>query len=226
MLARLLRCNMILSPLLLVAATGCLPYTMAATASTVPRDSVTLMVGMSSASTAITSRNEYDLRLPTIDTEVRLGVNDRSDAGVRITSFSGLLFSYKRRLVGGRDGAGLAAQADGGVLHFGAHGLAGLSLLASGREAWVVVPYAGARVMALAPLRSGAGRSAPVIGGFAGVRLRIGHYDVLPEVGVFRDPDVGDVTRRRWFVVPAAGLRITKYNPPERACRPGRWPRC
>ncbi len=205
---------------------GCLPYTMGATAATVPRDSVTALVSLSSGSTAIATRSEYDIRLPTLDVEARAGIDGSSDVGLRVTSLSGLVASYKRRLIGAADGPAVAGQLEAGVVHLGDHGLAGLSLLASGSEAAVAAPFMGARVLALAPLRTRAARSGPVAGGFAGLRFGAGRVALLPEVAVFRDPNQGDRRGRQWFVVPALGVRVSNAKSPRGGCRIGRWPQC
>lgn len=211
---------------LAVMPVGCLPYTMGATAATVPRDSVIALVSVSSGSTAIATRSEYDIPFPTLDMEARAGIDASSDFGLRVTSMSGLVASYKRRLLGAAGGPAVAGQLEAGVVHLGDHGLAGLSLLASGNEAAVAAPFVGARVLALAPFRARAARSGPVAGGFAGIRFGAGRVALLPEVAVFRDPNQGDRQGRQWFVVPALGVRVSHANRPRSECRIGRWPQC
>jgi hypothetical protein len=211
---------------LAVLPAGCLPYTMSATAATVPRDSVTALVSLSSGSTAIATRSEYDIPFPTLDVEARAGIDASSDFGFRVTSLSGVVASYKRRVLGAADGPAVAGQLEAGVVHLGDHGLAGLSLIASGNEAAVVAPFVGARVLALAPFRTRAARSGPVAGGFAGMRFGAGHVALLPEVAVFRDPNQGERQGRQWFVVPALGVRVSHANRPRSECRIGRWPQC
>ncbi len=205
---------------------ACLPYNMGATAATVPRDSVVAVISMSSGTTAIATRSEYDIRLPTLDVEARTGIDARSDMGVRVTSLSGLVGSYKRLLFGDAFGPAMAMQLEGGIVHLCEHGILGGSLLASGSEERSFAPYGGVRALALAPLRSNGTRSGPVLGGFAGLRLGAGRWSLLPELAVFRDPNQGDRRGRTWFVVPALGIRMI---PPSRSggrCRPGRWPQC
>jgi hypothetical protein len=212
--------------LLAAGPAGCLPYTMGATAATVPRDSVVATVSLSRGSAAIASRSEYDIPFPTLDVEARAGIDAASDLGLRVTSLSGLVVSYKRRLLGAADGPAVAGQFEAGIVHLGDHGLGGLSLLASGGETAVAAPFVGARVLALAPFRARAARSGPVAGGFAGMRFGAGRVALLPEVAVFRDPNQGDRQGRQWFVVPALGVRVSHAKSPRGGCRLGRWPQC
>lgn len=82
---------------LLVSA--CIPYTVATTAAPIPvgemRHSTVMFV------TPLVDGRENETPpqwSPGLDHEMRFGVNARSDFGIRITSFSGLVFNYKRLL--------------------------------------------------------------------------------------------------------------------------------
>jgi hypothetical protein len=197
--------------LLLIAGTmtGCLPYSMASTAATVIPGEVRVTGSMAVVGEAGKLRGETDTRLPMYDAEARSGIDERSDVGVRLTSVSGVVVSYKRRLAGRTTGGpALSGQIEGGFVNLGLHALGGLSLLASGDEFSSAALFGGVRALAVAPLSSSAVRDTPTIGGFIGVRLGNKSLSILPEVGVFRDrPALGLGLRTSpWIVVPSVSV--------------------
>lgn len=212
--------------LLSVVGWGCLPYSMNSTAATVHRDSVTVMATLPIGARARYSGDEYAPRGPGVDVEGRIGMSDRSDLGLRITSVSGLVLSYKYRLLGDRDGAALAAQAEIGGVNLFSSAIGGVTVMASGSESRVIVPYAGARVLALSSRRSYVSESGPFAGGFGGLRIQAGWLSFFPEVAVYRNHAAPVETADRWLIIPSVGVRATRRNPPANPCRVGRWPRC
>ena len=85
----------------MICSTACIPLTVGSTAKPVP-------VGTTVHSTSIyVVPNSFDDTLDHrsfprygVDPEVRFGLDDRSDVGVRVPSFSGIVANYKRRLNG------------------------------------------------------------------------------------------------------------------------------
>jgi len=188
--------------------TGCLPYSMASTAATVAPGEVRVMGSMAVVGSAGKLRREGDVRLPMTDAEARSGIDERSDMGVRVTSGTGLVVSYKRRFIGTTGGAALAGQIEGGFVNLGLHALGGVSLVASSNESRSAAVYGGARLLAVAPLSAGAVRDTPTMGGFLGVRWGNKAFALLPEVGVFHDrPALGlGLRKSSWIVVPAISV--------------------
>ena len=151
--------------------------------------------------------------MPGIDSELRYGIDPRSDVGIRIPSWSGIVVNYKHRLdavpasPAADTGAALSIMAGGGFVNWGEHAEGELSLLASAREDRQLVPYGGLRVVQVVPLSRGAPSDRPTAGGFVG--LRIGSHDVsvAPELGVFYDHSALGVRRGDVIVVPSVTIR-------------------
>ncbi|HYW31238.1 MAG TPA: hypothetical protein VE869_06985, partial [Gemmatimonas sp.] len=74
--------------------------------------------------------------IPGFDIEQRWGLDERSDVGLRITTISGAIVSYKRRLDGpsDKDGAATALMLGGGFVNMGQHAHVEATLITSGRE--------------------------------------------------------------------------------------------
>lgn len=208
------------TPLLLVAAahtTGCLPYSMGATAATVRPQEIETTTSMTKIVSAGSLRRPDGVSTSSADLEMRTGLNDRSDIGVRVTTLSGLVMSYKHRLAGSNTTGGLAVQSEGGFVNFGAHGLLGVSVVGSSNEVRDVGVFGGARVLAVAPMTTGAVSDRPSTGGFLGLRLGAGPVSFYPEVGVFHDPSALHLRRSSWIVVPTLAIRRSRSNRWQRA---------
>ncbi len=203
---------------ILVSATlaaGCVPYAVGSTARTVPASEHTR------TTTAFVIPNGFESKgdsvaatIPGVDSEVRFGIDNKSDFGVRVPSWSGVVLNYKRRL----DAVPVSAAADtgvavsvlvgGGMINWGQHAHLELSLLASGREDRRAVPYGGLRVMQVAPLSSTAPSDRPTAGAFLGWRIGSRDVGIAPEIGVFYDHSTLDIRRGDMIVVPS----ITFYG--------------
>lgn len=200
---------------------GCLPYSMGATAATVPVGKPVSSISMASVRGASVLRGNRDgLAWPAQDAEFRNGLDDRSDIGVRVTSASGLVMSYKRRVIGTPLNGGVAVQGEGGFVNFGSHALAGVSVVASGNEYADAGLYGGLRMLAVTPITEGAVHDSPTAGGFVGMRLGNGSISVFPEVGVFHDRSALKIRDGAWIVVPSITFRRTMRFGSQRSTKP------
>ncbi|MEM1117554.1 MAG: hypothetical protein AAF845_07140 [Bacteroidota bacterium] len=182
---------------LLVAAlglAGCgVPYAVGTTASTVaPREvEPSVMLQVASAKRDLDRDDEPASGGLSIGNEARLGLDDRSDIGIRLMGLGTVTATYKRRLAGDVEGDRGAALIVGG-------GVVGLSHLHA--EATLVVspgpvdpaqritPYGGIRVQDLTAFGNDAVDTAPAVGAFLGGRFGWPDLAIAPEIGVFYSP--------------------------------------
>ena len=189
--------------------TGCLPYTVASTARPAAEGEIQQTATLFAIPGAVES--EYDsLSVPMrgADIEVRFGIDEYSDVGIRIPSLSGAVVNYKRRLDGVSDDPGVAVAVMTGVgfVNMGEHALGELTFLISGDDQGAWVPYAGIRGMHVLPLSRHAVSDRPTVGGFFGLRLGESDFGVSPEVGIYYDPSALELRERRWIIVPAVSI--------------------
>lgn len=195
--------------------TACIPYAVGSTARTVPAGDHVRTTTAFFIPNGFESKSESAaLSIPGLDAEARFGIDQRSDWGVRVPSWSGVVLNYKRRL----DAVPAAAAADTGValsvltgagfVNWGEHAHFELTLLASGREDRKAVPYGGVRVMQVVPLNSSAPSDRPTAGGFVGWRIGSRDVGVAPELGVFYDHSTLGIRRSDVVFVPS----ITFYG--------------
>jgi hypothetical protein len=139
------------------------------------------------------------------DAEVRFGLDDRSDIGVRSPSFSGIVANYKRRLNGtsAAPGAPVSIMIGGGLVNWGEHLHLEATLMTSAEEKTGFTPYTGLRAMQVIPLNRGAVHDSPTLGGFVGARLGSRNAGISPEVGVFYDHSALGIRKGNLMVVPA-----------------------
>jgi hypothetical protein len=104
-------------------------------------------------------------------------------------------------------------MAGGGFVNWGEHAETELTMLASGREASVVTPYGGLRVMQVIPMSRNAVHDTPTAGGFLGMRLRFGDVDVIPEIGIYYDRSALDLRRTNYIVVPGVSFAPRRGKP-------------
>ena len=198
--------------LLLGLATACLPYTVGSTAQTLPvgTTSRTAMAYVIPNAVEIDDDTSGSIGTPMrgTDLELRRGLDDHSDIGVRFPAFSGAVVSYKRRIAGtsAPESAALAMMIGGGFVNLAEHGEVEFTLIASGRESNVLTPYGGLRAMHVVPLSSSAVSDKPTAGGFLGARFLFGDLEVKPELGVYYDPSALGLRSRNVIFVPAVGL--------------------
>ena len=186
------------TPRLLLAALaavagGCVPYAVGDTpATTAPRE-----VEPSVVFQAVSGRRDLDGDSEPraagfmVGNEARLGLDARSDVGVRLVGLGGLVATYKRR-VGGPPGGdvGTAVVVGAGLVgasHFHVEATV-VGSLGPLRAAPLVTPYAGARLQDLTAFSTDALGTPPALGLFAGARLGWPDLAVSPEIGVFFSP--------------------------------------
>lgn len=150
--------------------------------------------------------------------EARLGLDERSDVGVRLIGLGGAVVNYKRRVVGEQAtqrgvsvmvGSGLVG---GSHLHLEGTLIASPGALSSdGLKR--MLPYGGLRVQGLVPIGTDAASLSPALGAFGGMRFGWEELAITPELGLFYQPspytDDPDV-----IVVPSVTVR---GNPLRRA---------
>ena len=209
---------LVLVPALLSASllSGCVSYGVGSTAAVVPageRTFATLVEATpmpdfgSSCDPSGASGDCLDnvsTVVPMISSEVRIGIDGRSDWGVRLVGYSGLVATYKRQL--SRDSTGLQVAAIGGVgVLNGLNTLAGEATLVVSVPERTVTPYGGLRVQQPLPINNSP-QDRPTAGGFAGVRFGSSTFGISPEVGVYYDPSALGLRRREVVVVPVVTL--------------------
>ena len=186
---------------------ACIPYSVGSTAEPVAPGQVVSSGSLYFVPAAVELRVDSTRRSTSYmaaDAEVRYGLDDRSDIGLRIPGTSGLVGTYQRRLSGSaRTRAVTAVRVGAGLVNLGNHALIEATFLASGRERAVVTPYGGVRAMHVLPLNSLAVSDEPTIGLFAGARIGTRERGFSPEIGVFHDPPALGLRSSRLIVVPS-----------------------
>jgi hypothetical protein len=201
-------------PLCLVASLAlllgaCTPYAVATTARPLARGerSFTQMLTVVPGGARFAG-DSSTVAVPGIDFEQRIGLDDRTDIGVRIPTLSGAIVTWKRRLdaPSSRAGRATALLLGGGIVNLGQHAHLEATLVTSGDEASTVVPYGGLRALQVIPIASEAVSDSPTIGGFGGVRFGDRDGGVSLELGVFYDRSALKLRRGDLVIVPSVSL--------------------
>lgn len=198
-----------LLPVLLLLAGACTPYTVASTAHTVPkgqRTSTSIFYVVPGGARA--AGDSSTVSMPGFDLERRFGLDDRTDIGLRVPTFSGAIVTYKRRLTPYADRASHANAVSFGVglVNGGQHAHTEATFIASGRETGSVAAYGGIRAIQVVPLTTTAAHDSPTVGGFGGMRLGGPDAAVSLELGVFYDRSALKMRRGDLVIVPAISL--------------------
>jgi len=190
----------------IICTVGCIPLTVGSTATPVP-------VGTTVHSTSVyVVPNSFDDTLDSrsfprygVDYEVRFGLDDHSDIGVRIPSFSGIVANYKRRLNGVSEapGAVTSIMVGGGIVNWGEHAHLEATLITSAAESDRFTPYGGLRAMQVIPIDRGAVHDSPTLGGFLGARIGTLTAGISPELGIFYDHSALHLHKGNVLFVPA-----------------------
>lgn len=178
---------------------GCVPYTVGSTAATVaPRDiEPSAILQIASGRRDLDDGDEPAGTGLMLGNEARLGLDERSDIGVRLIGLGSLTATYKRRLTGPvRGDAGTALIVGAGVIG-ASHLHLEASLVASPgpiEGAPRVVPYGAIRFQDLTPFSDDALGTDPALGLVVGGRFGWPDLAVSPEIGVFYSPSplIGD----------------------------------
>lgn len=205
------------SPWLLSLAAGCLPYTVGTTAQTVPVGERRVTTSLSYV---IGSGSEYDSTrgggrniMAVSDAEVRLGVTDNADVGLRLTSLSGFVVNLKTRHTdeASPDAPAFATMLGAGIVNVGDHAMVEGTLLWSGRRRGELLPYGGLRAMQVFPLNRDAVEDTPSIGALLGLRLGNDDSYFAPELAIYYDRSALKNRSTNWLVVPGVTLRGIRF---------------
>lgn len=220
MLTRSLRSTLALgAALLLWVASACLPYSMGSTAQPVREGE---MLRTTSAGFVIGGGSRLDdstgtgsLNVPSSDQELRFGLSDRSDVGLRVVSGSGLVLNYKRRHAGAADpdSAAFSTMWGGGIVNFGQHAYVEGSLMFSGRRRGSVLPYGGIKAFHVWALDPTALHDKPSVGAAFGLRLGTWDRGVSPELAVYYDEPVLGTRQGNVVIVPTVTLNGLSFLP-------------
>lgn len=198
---------------------GCIPYTVGTTAEPVRagQRSETMSTFVIPSMARLDSTRSFSNLA--VDMELRWGLDNQSDVGIRVPSGVGLIVNYKRLLSAPDATTKVAVLPGFGFVNLGHHAHFELSLIASrhnpdhapptGRETSLrkqFVPYGGLRVMQVAPIAEGAVHDRPTAGGFAGLRIGSVDFGISPEIGVFYDHSALGARTGDLIVVPSISV--------------------
>lgn len=190
-----------------VSSSACIPLTVGSTAKPVPVGTTVRSMSMYAVPNSFSDETTDDRDLPRfgMDPEVRFGIDESSDIGVRAPSFSGIVANYKHRLNGpsSAPGAPVSLMVGGGLVNWGDHLHLEATLMTSAEEKGTFTPYTGLRAMQVVPLNRGAVHDSPTIGAFFGARLGTSAAGISPEIGVFYDHSALGIRRGNVLFVPA-----------------------
>ena len=193
--------------------TGCLPYTVASTARPAAEGEMQQTGTLYAIPGAYESEHDsLSIPMKGADFEIRYGLDEFSDVGIRIPSMSGAVVTYKRRLDGPSEDPGVAVafMAGGGFVNMGEHALGELTLIVSGDDARQFVPYGGLRGMHVLPLSRHAVSDRPTVGTFLGVRIGNADFGVSPEIAIYYDRSALEWREREWLIIPAVSIHGEK----------------
>jgi hypothetical protein len=153
-----------------------------------------------------------------VDGEVRIGVDDKSDVGLRAVGYSGIVLNYKRMLADTAEPIRFAIIPGIGVVNGGQHFYGEFTLVFSGHEPptgtgyqasenrKVIVPYGGFRASQVVPLQPQAVTDQATYGAFLGIRFGTTDFGISPEVGVFHDHSALGLRPNDIVIVPAIAI--------------------
>jgi hypothetical protein len=176
-----------------IGLAGCVPYTVGSTPATVaPREiEPSAMLQVASGRRDLDERDGPGGAALMLGNEARLGLDERSDVGVRLIGLGSLTASYKRRLTGPLGGeAGTSLIVGAGVissqhLHLEATVVASPGPIEGAPR---VVPYGALRLQDLTPFSDDALDTSPALGLVVGGRFGWPDLAISPELGVFYSP--------------------------------------
>ncbi|WKW12189.1 hypothetical protein Strain138_001471 [Pseudogemmatithrix spongiicola] len=216
-MTRSLRLAVLLASLV---ATGCLPYTIGNTAQTTPKGEIskTTTAGFAigvGGRFADSNTVSPQANLLLSDQEIRFGIDDGADIGLRITSASGLVGNLKRRHSGANhvDSAAFATSIGVGIVNFASHALFEGALHFSGGRRPTGIPYGAVKVMHTVPISRGALRDDPSAGAAFGWRFGDADVSIAPEIAVWYDRPVSGIRTGNVVVVPSITLKGLSFLP-------------
>jgi hypothetical protein len=182
---------LLLALLLALLVTGCIPYAVGTTARPVAKGEFqpTLLAYTVPNGIEEIGGDDTSLGYVAADFEGRWGLSDVSDIGLRVPAGSGAIVNYKRMLnrVNDPDARASAFMLGAGIVNFESHAFFEAAFIASGAIS-ARIPYGGARIMHVIPIRRGAVEDDPTFGVFGGMRFRINEtFSMSPELGIYHD---------------------------------------
>lgn len=193
--------------------TGCISYTVGQGAETAP-------VGERVSSSSInmvpgTLADSLPTRRPSVDNEVRFGLDDRTDIGFRIATWSGFMATWKRQLTRADTSARVENRArtsvmlGGGILNMGEHAGLEATLISSGKWTETGQLYGALRATQVLPITRTARQDDPVVGAAFGYLFGNRAYSIGPELGVYYDRSVLGLNSSRILVIPSVVVRAS-----------------
>lgn len=191
--------------------TGCISYTVGQGAETVmpgermSTSSVNLVPG--------TLNSDTPTRRVSVDTDVRFGIDDRTDVGFRVATYTGFMGTWKRQLTRAdstavpENRARVAIMLGAGLLNAGEHAGFEATLISSGRWTAYGQNYGAIRAIQVAPLSGTARKDDPVIGFSFGHLFGDQKSSFGPEIGVFYDRSVLGLNTNRILIIPSFVMR-------------------
>lgn len=193
---------------------GCISYTVGQGAETTARgersfsSSLNLVPG-----TLSTLDSSASTRRPSVDTDIRFGVDDRTDIGFRIATYSGFMLTWKRQLTQ-RDSskftenrARTAIMLGGGLLNVGEHAAFEATLISSSKWSAAGQWYGAVRAIQVFPITNSARSDDPVVGISVGHLFGDQNKSMGPEIGVYYDRSTLGLNTNRILVIPSFVVR-------------------
>ena len=194
--------------------TGCISYTVGQGAETAPIGERTASSSVAWVPGTIGDReNRVRTTRPSLDSEVRFGVDEQTDIGFRVASYTGFMVTWKRQLnrpdvaAEPENRARMAVMLGAGLLNAAEHAGFEATLIGSSKWSSSGQWYGALRAIQVAPLSSTAKQDDPAVG------ISIGHLfgdqqsSFGPELGVYYDRSVLGLNSSRILVVPSFVLR-------------------
>ena len=199
---------------ILLLCTGCISYT-------VGMGAETTAPGETSSSTSLNvvpgtlkeSGGTTPTRRPSVDTEIRYGLNPRTDIGFRLATYSGVIATWKRqitrpdssRMIENRPRTSI--MLGGGLINGGEHAAWEATLISSGAWSTAGQFYGAARATQAVAVTGTARRDDPVFGLAIGYLLGTRESSIGPELGVYYDRSALGVNTNRILVIPSIVVR-------------------
>ena len=194
--------------------TGCISYTVGMGAETTPVGERTVTNSMNVVPGTIKNGSgTTPTRRPSVDTDIRFGIDDRTDVVFRVATWSGFMVTWKRQL-GTIDSLGVAENRrhtalmlGGGVINLGEHAAFEATLITSGKWTAAGQWYGAVRAIQVLPLSPEAPHDDPVVGFSIGHLFGDRNSSIGPEIGVYYDRSTLGLNTNRIIVVPALVMR-------------------
>ncbi len=193
---------------------GCISYTVGQGAETTPQGERTVSSSLNLVpGTLSNSDSSASTRRPSVDTDIRFGVDERTDVGFRIATYSGFMLTWKRQLSAPdsskfiENRARTSIMLGGGLVNAGEHAAFEATLISSSKWSAAGQWYGAVRAIQVFPITNSARSDDPVIG------LSVGHLfgdrnkSMGPEIGIYYDRSTLGLNTNRILVIPSFVVR-------------------